>query len=212
LKSEIKTASEELERVERELKRSFDQTSEMVDSDEIQYTVTVRNKEGNIDHKSTAYCKVYGGMKIDVSSGVLFHNLPNESFRFEPNGSGSSTIVKNKNNDVLKPLFPVVFTHFYWRSKGFTSLGASVGLGIDDSGKAGYYGGPALLLGDRQRVVISLGCALRPTDVLKGQYSTGEVIPNTELPETSDLVESAYRAGFFFALTYNLTAKVERRK
>jgi hypothetical protein len=190
----------------------YTETMNVVDSDEVNYTVTISDENDKIVHITQVYAKVYGGLKIDLSTGVLFHNLFDESYGYVAGANSQSSISKDKNNGVVKPLFPVVLTHFYWRAKGIISPGFSLGLGIDDSGKAGYYLGPAVLLGDRQRAVISLGLALRPTNTLKGRYAEGQLLDDSSKPDVSDLVESVYKAGLFFGITYNLTAKIEKRQ
>lgn len=188
----------------------YAQTMKVVDSDEVEYTVTITDKD-QIVHITTAHAKVYGGLKIDLSTGVLFHNLFDESYNYVAAGNSQSSIAKDKKTGSVKPLFPVVLTHVYWRAKGMISPGFSLGFDIDDSGKAGYYLGPAMLLGDRQRAIISLGLALRPTNALKGKYVEGQLLDDSSKPEVSDLVESVNKAGFFLGITYNLTTKIEKR-
>lgn len=191
---------------------SFTQTMAMVDSDEVSYKVTVKNSADTILHTTEAFAKVYRKLKIDLSTGVLFHNLQDKSYFFSDAGNDQSSITKDDSKGKIRPLFPVVMTHMYWQSMGFVSGGASLGLGIDDSGKAGYYLAPSLIFGDRQRAILSFGGALRPTDVLKGKYEVGQTIPTGNLPEVTDLVESTYKLGWFVSITYNLTSKVEKRE
>ncbi|MDR7132553.1 hypothetical protein J2X69_004926 [Algoriphagus sp. 4150] len=190
----------------------FIQTMAIVDSDEVSYKVTIKDDNDTTLHTTTtAFAKVYGRWKIDLSTGVLFHNLQNESYYFSDSGNEQSSILKDSNKGKIKPLFPAVLTHFYKQGKGFTNFGASVGFGIDDSGKIGYYAGPSLIVGDRQRVILSGGWAFRPTDVLKGKYKEGQLLNTSNLPEVAELVESEYKSGIFLSLTYNLTSKVEKR-
>ena len=171
----------------------YTQTMKVVDSDEVEYTVTITDEKDKIIHITTAYAKVYGGLKIDLSTGVLFHNLIDESYNYVATGNSQSSIAKDKKTGSVKPLFPVVLTHVYWRTKGMINPGFSLGFGIDDSGKAGYYLGPAFLLGDRQRAVISLGLALRPTSTLKGKYAEGQLMDDSSKPEVSDTASSRTR-------------------
>lgn len=192
-------------------KAEFIQTMATVDSDEVSYKVIIKNSTDDILHTTTVFAKVYGRLKIDLSTGIIFHTLQDESYYFSDAGNEQSSIAKDSNKGEIKPFFPAVLTHFYWQGKGFTNFGASVGLGLDDSGKVGYYLGPAIIMGDRQRVILSGGWAHRPTDILKGKYKEGQLLNSSNLPETSDLVESEYKSGFFFSFTYNLTSKVEKR-
>lgn len=187
------------------------QTMAVVDSDEVSYKVTIKNSSDQELHTTTVFAKVYGKIKIDLSTGALFHNLQDESYFYSDAGSGQSSISKDGNKGHFKPLLPVVLTHFYWQGKGYSNFALSAGLGLDDSGKAGYYIGPGLILGDRQRIIVSAGWAFRPTDVLKDKYTVGQILNTSDLPENKDLVESIYKSGFFFSLTYNLTSKVEKR-
>lgn len=189
----------------------FIQTMAVVDSDEVSYKVTIKDANDETLHTTAAFVKVYGRLKIDLSTGVLFHNLQDESYYFSDAENGQSSISKDRNKGEIKPLFPAVLTHFYWQGKGSTNFGASIGFGLDDSGKIGYYTGPALIVGDRQRVILSGGWALRPTDVLIGKYREGQLLNTSNLPDASDLVESEYKSGIFLSLTYNLTSKVEKR-
>lgn len=191
---------------------TFTKTMPMVDSDEVIYSVTISDSNDNPLHTTEIFAKVYGKLKIDLSTGVLFHTLQDNSYFFTDAGNEQSSISKDRSKGKLKPLFPVVMTHFYRQSKGMISPGLSLGLGLDDSGKAGYYAGLSAIIGDRQRAILTGGWAFRPTDVLKGKYEEGQKIPSANLPETTDLVESIYKSGIFFSITYNLSSKVEKRE
>lgn len=187
------------------------QTMGMIDSDEVIYKVTVKNAVDTVLHTTEVFAKVYGRLKIDLSTGVLFHTLQDESYFFSDAVNNQSSIIRDASKGKIRPLFPVVMTHIYKQSTGNLSPGFSLGLGIDDSGKAGFYLGGALIFGDRQRAILSAGWALRPADKLKGKYEVGQKISSEDLPETIDLVESNYRSGYFFSLTYNLTSNVSKR-
>lgn len=190
---------------------SFTQTMPMVDSDEIIYSVTINDSTGTPLHTTEAFAKVYGKVKIDLSTGVLFHSLQDESYFFSDAGNNQSSISKDRSKGKIKPLFPVIMTNIYYQTKGLINPGVSLGLGLDDSGKAGYYVGGTLIFGDRQRAILSVGWALRPTDVLKGKYEEGQIISTANLPESADLVESTYKSGWFLSITYNLTSNVSKR-
>lgn len=211
LETEIDSVKQEVARISLKPTNYF-QTVNMIDSDEVEFIVTINNKDGELIHKSTAYGKVFGGLKIDLSTGALFHTVVDRSFHYAPVGTDQSQIVKDRNKSKIRPVFPVVFTNIYWRTARPACIGISLGLGIDDSGQSGYYFGPSLILGDRQRAIFSLGGALRPADDLKGKYRNGQVFGTADAPDVSDLVESSFKLGLYLSLSYNLTTKVERRK
>jgi len=196
-----------------ETRTIYVQTSRMVDSDEVEFIVTFNDSsDAKNNHKTSLYARVFGGLKIDLSTGALFHTVVDKSFHYAPVGNDQSQIAKDKNSSKVKPIFPVVFTNIYWRQAGWLCPGISLGLGIDDSGQSGYYFGPSLILGDRQRAIFSLGGALRPADDLKGKYENGQIFDTADAPDVSDLVESSFKLGLYLSLSYNLTSKVERRK
>lgn len=213
LESEIVAIENQIEELHADNSTVYVQTSRMVDSDEVEYIVTFSDSsDTKNNHNTSLYARVFGGLKIDLSTGALFHTVVDKSFHYAPVGTDQSQIVKDRNKSKFRPIFPVVFTNIYWRQAGGISPGISLGLGIDDSGQSGYYLGPSLILGDRQRAIFSAGCALRPADDLKGKYKNGQVFDTADAPDVEDLVESSFKLGLYLSLSYNLTTKVERRK
>jgi hypothetical protein len=186
--------------------------SNIVEADEVEYTLQIKDSRDSVIEKSVVFVKVFGGLKIDISTGVVLHSLANESYHLNESAVDEFTLTKDNKKGNLFPISPVVLTHFHARPKGFATLGTTVGLGINDEGKVGYYLGGALLIGDRQRAIISTGIALRPVEVLKGKYQNGEVFDDNSKPEIDDLTESIFKTGFFFSFSYNLSSKVERKK
>lgn len=51
----------------------------VVDSDEISYKVTIKDSGDQELHTSTVFAKIYGKIKIGLSTGALFHNLQDKS-------------------------------------------------------------------------------------------------------------------------------------
>lgn len=184
--------------------------SNVIESDEMEYTVIIKDDKQHEVCKSTAFVKVFRGLKIDVSTGVVFHTLADNSYHYTNDGS-VFTLTKDNRKGKLFPISPVVLTHAYFRSKGFVSWGGTLGFGINDSGKLGYYLGLASLIGDRQRIVLSAGAAFRPVSILKSQYDEGQVFADADKPDLADVTEDQFRTGFFFSVSYNLTSKVVRK-
>lgn len=183
--------------------------SNPIESDEVYYTLTIKDAD-KVVHESTVMVKVFRGLKIDLSTGVVFHNVSDEKFHYTSSGNDFSLSKDGKTGKVF-PISPVILTHAYFRTRGFATIGSTLGLGITDDSKLGYYIGLAGIFGDHQRVVFSGGLALRPAKILKGQYKEGQVFTAADKPEIGDLMEDRYRPGVFLSLSYNLTSKIEKK-
>jgi hypothetical protein len=186
-------------------------TSDVIETDEIEYQLEIKENDVTVE-TTTIFVKVVGGLKIDLSTGVVFHTLADESYHFDEAGTDEVSLSKDKQKGSFFPINPVILTHIHGRGKGFTTLGTTLGLGINDEGKVGYYLGGALLFGDRQRAILSAGLAFKPVDVLKGKYKNGQIFTADDIrPELEDVTESKFKTGFFFSFTYNLSSTVSGR-
>lgn len=185
------------------------------DADEVEYAIVVKDKDDQQLYKFTSLAKVYGRWKIDLSTGVIFNiGLHDESYYYEAVGDDQSRLKESEDKSVISPT-PALLTHFYRTGKGYFNWGGVFGLGINDSGKTGWYFGGSVLLGDRQRVALSGGMAWRTVKQLKARYQSqvdsGEVVNNTEKVEVDDLLQESYKQGWFVSFSYNLSSAVNKK-
>lgn len=187
----------------------------VVKADEVIYKLTIETKDENSPtYKKTVIpinVRVVGNWKIDVSSGVMFNmGLTDESYRLDGVDEGDSLML-NKNRQVsdFSPTVGVM-THVYKKQAGYTNYGISFGLGINDEQRLRYYGGVGVMLGEKQRFVISGGLTAAPRAILQGKYHDGQTFEASSAPALEAITEEAYRIGGFLSLTYNLSSNSVR--
>lgn len=100
------------------------------------------------------------------------------------------------------------------RSSTYLAIGGSAGLGIDTyNGKiqlSNFFIGPTLILGKYDRMMITLGAAVRNVGQLKNGYVLNDTII-TQSNDVSSVLYDNYKVGIFVALTYNLTNNVRTK-
>jgi len=152
---------------------------------------------------------IYGGMKIDFSTGFFVtNNLYNRTYSISNYLADSSmkVISQDKNNSLAQ--FSVgALMHISPRCKGYIKPGFAFGLGLNsaDLTKVQVYIGASAIFGLKEQFIISAGLSLANVDYLKGKYSLGT--PTINLNDDTPLTEKVIRAGWFISFTYNLTSK-----
>ncbi|MEM6736102.1 MAG: hypothetical protein AAF620_08545 [Bacteroidota bacterium] len=195
-------------------------------ADEMELTSTFKNTSSSDEKEWKGTYPIIGGLKIDFSSGIVFSGLTDFSYSkinsdsVEVTGTGAdadtvatySNLVRQESGN--KTNYAVgVFAHFYPRlSRSFNvsvTLGASVG---EDFISQTMVGG-SLLVGRKQRFVLSGGFTFGKVDRLRTQYledsdkNTPETVfvDNEILGSVSDdqLVNQVRENSWFFSLTWN---------
>lgn len=76
-----------------------------------------------------------------------------------------------------------------WRSGGWTTLGGSLGVGLDSRGGVNYFLGGTGVLGKEQRVSVHAGLALREINSLPFSNQVGQVVsgPTFQIPDATEI-------------------------
>ena len=186
-----------------------------IESDLTVITVNIKPKA---DVRCTPLTRSYelrirakSGIKIDFSSG-LFGNFGGNNFRDQTYRYDSiagkpdqQKIVRNKNKNVIYPAIGALM-HIYKRNgKDFQWAGA-FGISSKDLEKVNYHIGGSAIFGYGQRFIVSAGLTLAKTTLISDKYYEGQVVDKAGAPH--DIPTTSFnRIGYFFAFTYNLTAK-----
>jgi hypothetical protein len=162
-------------------------------------------------------------VKVEFSTGLMLHNLVTTNFSTSGRDERGqtlppSTVVDSSGvvstvpsvrivrdpQDTLQVAFSA-FAHIYPRRACFLKPGISFGVGLREALSSPIISiGPSLILGERQRGIITYGVAFGRVKRLNG-FSVGQVLPQntsgltTPLPTTDKFV-----FGHFLSITFNL--------
>lgn len=184
-----------------------------IDKDQTDITIDIKAKDNLIcapvarNYSFTIHST--HGVKIDFSSG-LFSNFGgndfmDQSYRYEPLASDPTkvTITKNETKNKLYPSFGA-FGHVYVRGATDVKLAGSFGLSTKDLNRLNIHFGPSLLIGSKNRIIITVGPVFSKTTLISDTYKEGQVIDKATAP-TDVPTASFNRWGWFFSFTYNLS-------
>jgi len=148
---------------------------------------------------------VYGGVKIDFSTGLFFSSLVDKSYSSNPltADSSRSTISENAQNNIGQVSIGGMM-HISRRSAGYIKPTLSFGLGVNstDFTNANIFIGGGVVIGNKERFIVSGGYTMSNIDFLRSKYKLNTEYSTSELDD--ELTESTLKGGWFFSLTYNL--------
>lgn len=152
-----------------------------------------------------------GGVKIDVSAGLLFHlNLADENYVLQKLTDTTTLIIKEGQPNV----YPTVgaLLNIYKRSYRKFKPALNIGTGTDIQ-NVFYYCGISGILGSNERVGVGIGLAAGSVNRLSKSYDiypkeeNGNYILDTPIqnlqPEV--MMSRVFKVGYYFTITYNLT-------
>lgn len=153
--------------------------------------------------------KIYHGVKIDFSTGVFITSgLYNREYHLAPLAPGSTqtTIRQGKNNSSVQPSLGALM-HVSHRTTNPIKPGLSFGLGLTstDIASATLFIGGGLILGNKERFIISSGLAAGKVDYLKSKYDLSTTYETADLDD--ELTVKVTKLSWFLSFTYNLTNK-----
>lgn len=153
--------------------------------------------------------RTYQGWRLDFSTGV-FLNMGNSDFK----GAGFSYKKINDDSSMIrridggKSILLSVggLLHLYYLQDAFIKPGISIGV----SSSSGFdilnlHAGLSIILGDKQRFIISGGLTLRESKMLDREYQLNKMYKTDYLPDEPPVTTVFPKAGGFFSLTYNIT-------
>lgn len=155
--------------------------------------------------------KVRGGWKYDVSSGfVLDIGLKDPSYYFDKTSDPSGKTVTLRQfgdgGNVTPSL--AAFLNGYKRTSSNVKIGGAFGLGLSNNARFRLYLGPSIILGRKERIVISSGVSFGAISRLSNGYSVSQVLNNdSTLPTEVPTVLDKFQFGGYFGIGFNLTGK-----
>ncbi|MEP1095338.1 MAG: hypothetical protein ABJG78_09530 [Cyclobacteriaceae bacterium] len=182
--------------------------------DEIVFTTNIHPK----DSTPGIYLKdelisipIYGGFKIDGSSGLFYSSLTDHVFStvtdsvsmIAPDGTVSyrsgNRIVRQNSSTGDPGIAGLV--HFYSRLGKSLNLAFSMGAGFtfESTPKPRYLLGGSLLIGRNERISLSGGAAFGQVTRLKKEFETPDLYK-----DVTTITTEKWNKGYFFSLTYNI--------
>lgn len=162
------------------------------------------NEENNgfTDYKNLVQnISVAGNWKITGGLGLAFGVLQDPSYTY----TTRSGILIAEENDQFIPMI-TSFAHFYRQSPSSIKLGGSFGVGFPLSGGSGFssasfFLGPTLVIGRKQKFLLTAGVMGSKVERLGGGLQVGDSIEilSGEIP-----LNSKYELGYFIGISYDL--------
>ncbi|WP_108807545.1 hypothetical protein [Aquimarina spinulae] len=149
-----------------------------------------------------------GNFSFDFSTGFFYSNEVEQSYFLE--GREGDTLKTNilrepkRNFDISFGALGHLSYKFSSRIKGGISMGASLSP-ID--GKTRYLLGGSLIFGREKQLALNAGISLVKIKVLSDSISQDEIGKYVDASVTSVPTYEKTQSGFYFGVTYNLTAK-----
>ncbi|MFD1470224.1 hypothetical protein ACFQ48_18500 [Hymenobacter caeli] len=156
--------------------------------------------------------KTSGGWKVDFSTGVFVnsghHDFLGQEFQYVPNPTDDTKVViKEKDGGQRVLLLVGALAHFYYRTGRFANVALSPGLSTTTAlDGLNFHLGDSLLLGTKNRVILTGGVTFREVKILDKGYHTDQEYVKKSLPESVPTIKVFPIAGAFASITYNLTA------
>ncbi|MFP3833160.1 hypothetical protein [Chryseobacterium sp. SIMBA_028] len=178
------------------------------EEDYLEFNVVIKSKRNlsNTYHinndKSFRYFEyITGGIRFDFSVGTVFDFGTIDKKYTLDSSNQIQRLDNNKYNPTIAGIFHASFrnsTDFAWG----VSLGASFTTGLSFNS---IFPGVSLLMGKRNKIILTAGPSFRMVDELKANYQEGMQLNNSLADE--DLLTRNFKIGGFVGLSYNLTPK-----
>ncbi|WP_422358860.1 hypothetical protein [Reichenbachiella sp.] len=190
--------------------------------DEIEFSLNILPKDSSAgiylsDEKVSI--PIFGGFKIDGSSGLFYSSLTDHIFStvqdsvrsIAPDGSISyqsgNRIVRQNTSTGDPGLAGLV--HFYSRWGKSLNLAFSLGAGFTfkDNPQARYLVGGSVLIGRKERIALSYGAAFGQVTRLKGEFEDPNIYQ-----DVTNITTKRFDTGYFFSLSYNIPFRKKSQK
>jgi hypothetical protein len=169
-----------------------------------------------VDNSKFTYMEyTRGGVRFDFSTGVVF-NFGGNNNEYEikdviavedgANVNKKEIVLTSKND--FTPMLAGMF-HTSFRRSGMWAIGLTLGasLNVETFQLNSLFPGVSILIGKKQKFILTAGPSFRQVDVLKDNYETDTLYPIGDFSDTSQLTSKQFKIGGFFGITYNLTQK-----
>lgn len=176
--------------------------------DYVEFTVNIESRKSiSADYypdnkKSFRYFEyLKGGVRLDFSAGVVLNfGAIDKNYSIQ-----NDIIILNSKNQFIPDLG--IFVHSNFRNASSWAPGISLGTSLDVSkfNINSFYLGGSVLIGKRNKVIVTAGPAFRLTQELKDNFKENDKVMGIE--DVNDITTKNFKIGMFLALTYNLTNK-----
>lgn len=198
-----------LDRVFRD-EKTFEYVSGPIQGEEdyIEFDVNIKSKRNltetysvNNDKSFNYFEYITGGIRFDFSIGTIFDfGTIDKKYTLD-----SNNIIQRLNNNKYNPTIAGIF-HASFRNTSDYAFGFSLGTSFNtDFSFNSIFPGISLLMGKRNKIILTAGTSFRLVDDLKANYSEGMSLTNSLADE--DLLTKNFKIGFFIGISYNLTPK-----
>jgi hypothetical protein len=193
--------------------------------DYIVFDVEIKHKESLTEYdddrkfKYMEYTK--GGVRFDFSTGVVFdfsldkndrdHDDHFDEYQIvdvvDPQGQPKKQIQGVARNEFIPSLAGMF--HMSFRRTGNVSLGLTLGasLNVETFELNSLFPGASVMIGKKQKFVLTIGPSFRQRDILKKNYSLKAYYDPDEFGSGTEITKKQFKIGLFFGITYNLTQK-----
>jgi hypothetical protein len=181
--------------------------------DYVTFEIEIKNRDDQSqyeynDERKFVYMEyTQGGVRFDFSTGVVFDfgNQPTSYQLTDADVNNNKQIIGTSKN-VFTPTLAGMF-HTSFRRNGMWAFGLTLGasLNVETFQLNSLFPGISLLIGKKQKFVITTGPAFKQVETLKSNYETDTPYNEANLPSSSDLTSKQFKIGYFVGITYNLT-------
>ncbi|MEO8240520.1 MAG: hypothetical protein ABI576_20615 [Flavobacterium sp.] len=184
--------------------------------DYVTFDVTVKNRDQSKlaefdDNREFTYLEyTRGGIRFDFSTGIVINFIGNND-KYELQNVGTDgkqkKLILTDNNQFTPTLAGMFHTSF--RTSGIWAFGLTLGasVNVETFELGSLFPGVSLLIGKKQKFIISAGPAFRQVEELKDNYDQNGIYNSTDFNDDTQLTSKQFRLGFFCGITYNLTQK-----
>ncbi len=178
--------------------------------DMIEFNVKIKKDNETSLVKNFTYTEyVQGGVRWDFSVGAVFDFFTNrQTYDLqEVAGNNKVKIVENNRNVFYPSLAGILHTSF--RNGGSVAWALSLGASLDISQFRlnSFFPGVSLMLGKREKTVITVGPSFSNVTQLKKYYKSDDTATYDNTLDVNSITTNNFKIGAFVGLTYNLTSK-----
>lgn len=195
--------------------KAYEMTSAPIQPQEdyVTFEVEIKNRDDKShfdynDERKFVYMEyTQGGVRFDFSTGVVF-DFGNQVSNYELTNSevvGKKQIISTSENDFTPTLSGMFHTSF--RRNGIWAFGLTLGasLNVETFQLNSLFPGISLLIGKKQKFIITTGPAFKLVNTLNSNYELNKDYDQANFTSNSTLTSNQFKIGFFVGLTYNLT-------
>jgi hypothetical protein len=155
-----------------------------------------------LPEREVANLLVGGGFTVGASAGVTFSSPVDGEYSTVTDPSTGDEIITRKGDEAAFTVGVDVMAHVYQRKPGDVNHAIALGMGVNQVGGVQFLLGYGVMLGRKQRIVISAGGIGSEVRRLADGFEEGDVLP----PGASIPTEGKLALGFYIGATYRFWA------